>query len=351
MATRPGPTPPKPVLWLATRLHPAFRRREKLARKALSERNYLDAVDHWKTEREEWIAKNRALQSVDFAGLDDLELADHVADVDRHNLAGWIRHHELHGSDAGPIGDLLAHTNAWGLDPTQGHAVARGRVAGDDRRRRSAGGGSPTRCAAAGVDPLTIRSLDQVRAVPAASAALDDYLDRFGWRVVSSYDIEGLTTSELPAAICTLIRSADARTDGSDSDELPDPTAIREQVDAEHRPLFDELLDGARRAYGLRDDNGPLTAEWPMGTHPARLPRSRPSPRGEPPVEATATRLRARRRRAGGGAARRGRAFGCRLRGASGTPRVGGRSRMRRRCSARRWIRPTSRCSHPGCVG
>ena len=29
--------------------------------------------------------------------------------------------------------------------------------------------------------------------------------------------------------------------------------------------MFDELLDGARRAYGLRDDNGPLTAEWPMG--------------------------------------------------------------------------------------
>ena len=37
-----GPTPPKPVLWLATRLHPAFRRREKLARKAITERNYLE---------------------------------------------------------------------------------------------------------------------------------------------------------------------------------------------------------------------------------------------------------------------------------------------------------------------
>ena len=46
---------------------------------------------------------------------------------------------------------------------------------------------------------------------------------------------------------------------------LPDPTTIRNQIAAEHRPLFDELLDGARRAYGLRDDNGPLTAEWPMG--------------------------------------------------------------------------------------
>ena len=257
-------TPPKPVLWLATRLHPAFRRREKLARKALTERNYLDAVDNWKTEREEWITKNRALQSVDFAGLDDLGLAEHVADVDRHNMAGWTRHHELHGSDAGPIGDLLAHTNTWGLDPTNVMQLLEGAspatTEGAECGRRIA-----EALRAADVDPLTIRSLDQVRAVPAASAALDDYLDRFGWRVVSSYDIEGLTTSELPAAICTLIRSADRRTEGSHDDELPDPTEIRKLVDAEHRPLFDELLDGARRAYGLRDDNGPLTAEWPMG--------------------------------------------------------------------------------------
>jgi pyruvate,water dikinase len=101
--------------------------------------------------------------------------------------------------------------------------------------------------------------------VPAASAALDDYLDRFGWRVVSSYDVEGLTTGELPAAICTLIRSAGTTTDAWENLELPDPTPIRDQIAKEHRPMFDELLDGARRAYGLRDDNGPLTAEWPMG--------------------------------------------------------------------------------------
>ena len=259
-----APPPPKPVLWLATRLHPAFRRREKLAQKAITERNYLDAVDHWNTEREEWIARNRALQSVDFAGLDDLELADHIADVDHHLLAGWLRHHELHGSDVGPIGDLLAHTTAWGVDPTKVMQLLEGAspatTEGAECGRRIADA-----LRAAGVDPLAIRSLDQVRAVPAASAALDDYLDRFGWRVVSSYDIEGLTTGELPAAICTLVRSAGATADALERNELPDPAVIRNLVGAENQQLFDELLDGARRAYGLRDDNGPLTAEWPTG--------------------------------------------------------------------------------------
>ena len=177
---------------------------------------------------------------------------------------GRHRHHVLHGSDVGPIGDLLVHTTEWGVDPRavmqllEGASPATTEGAECGRRMAAA-------LKDAGVDPLSIRSLDQVREVPAASAGLDDYLDRFGWRVVSSYDIEGLTTGELPAAICTLIRSADTTTDAFENVEPPDPTTIRDQVAAEHRPMFDELLDGARRAYGLRDDNGPLTAEWPMG--------------------------------------------------------------------------------------
>ena len=263
-ADKSGPPPPKPVLWLATRLHPAFRRREKQAVRATTERLYLGDVDHWNTEREEWIAKNRALQSVDFAGLDDAGLADHVIAADRHLMDGWLRHHGLHGSDVGPIGDLLVHTTEWGVEPTKVMQLLEGAspatTEGAECGRRIAAA-----LRDAGVDPLSIRTLEPVREVPAAAAALDDYLDRFGWRVVSSYDLEGLTTGELPAAICTLIRSADTTTEAWENTPLPDPTTIRNQIAAEHRPLFDELLDGARRAYGLRDDNGPLTAEWPMG--------------------------------------------------------------------------------------
>ena len=148
-----GPTPPKPVLWLATRLHPAFRRREKLARKAITERNYLDAVDHWKTEREEWIAKNRALQSVDFAGLDDLGLADHVVAVDRHQ----------HGRLAPASRVCTAATSGRSVtcSPTRPSGASirpRSCSCSKARRRRrpkapSAGGGSPTRCAT----PVSIR--------------------------------------------------------------------------------------------------------------------------------------------------------------------------------------------------
>ena len=261
-ADRTAPPPPKSVLWLATRLHPAFRRRERLARRTLAERPYLDVVDGWHGgEREAWIDRNLAVQAVEPDALDDAGLANHLLAVDEHCVKGWIRHHQLHGSDLGPIGDLLAHGTSWGLDPVALlgllHGASPASCEGRSHGRRIA-----EALRAAGIDPATVTSLDDVRRDPTAGEALDAYLELFGWRLVTSYDIDGLTTGELPSATCTLIRAcaveaADVAT--------PDPTTLREQVPTDDRARFDELLADARRAYGMRDDNGPLTAEWPEG--------------------------------------------------------------------------------------
>ena len=260
-AKRTGPPPRRPVLWLATRLHPAFRKRERAARRALAERPYLDAIDHWyAAERQEWIDRNLAVQAVDPADLDDDELAAHLGRLDRHLVEGWLRHHDLHGSDLGPIGDLLAHGTRWGLDPVALLALLHGAspasIEGRTHGRRIADA-----LRRAGIEPATVRTLAEVRSDPAA-AALDDYLRLFGWRVVTSYDVEGLTTGELPSATCTLIRSCAG---DRPPDPTPDPSELRALVPAEDRRRFDDLLADARKGYGVRDDNGPLTAEWPMG--------------------------------------------------------------------------------------
>ena len=261
-AKRTGPPPPNAVLWLATRLHPAFRRRERLASKTLAERPYLEVVDGWYGgEREAWIDRNLAMQAIDPAALDDAGLAHHVDVLDDHLVQGWQRHHDLHGSDLGPIGDLLAHGKQWGLDPVAVMGLLRGAspatLEGQQHGRRMANA-----LAAAGVDPSTITGVAEIRDVPEASAALDDYLTLFGWRVVTSYDVEGLTTGELPSATCALVRACATEAVVRAS---ADPAAVRALVPEADRPMFDELLDDARRAYGMRDDNGPLTAEWPMG--------------------------------------------------------------------------------------
>ncbi len=46
---------------------------------------------------------------------------------------------------------------------------------------------------------------------------------------------------------------------------IPDVDAVRNRVPVEDRPRFDDLLDDARRCYGIRDDNVALTFMWPAG--------------------------------------------------------------------------------------
>jgi rifampicin phosphotransferase len=261
-ADRTGPPPPRLALWLVTRLHPAFRRRDRLARKTLAERPYLDVVAGWLGgEREVWVDRNLALQAIDPATLEDPGLARHLEVLDDHLFAGWTRHHQLHGSDLGPIGDLLAHGQTWGLDPVAVMDLLRG-ASPVTREGRTYGQRIAQALAATGIDPATVSTLDDVRAVPEAAAALDEYLALFGWRVVTTYDVEGSTIGELPGATCALIRAC--ATEVAEPAEA-DPSALRSLVPATERDRFDELLRDARRAYGMRDDNGPLTVEWPMG--------------------------------------------------------------------------------------
>lgn len=60
--TDKGKVPPKPVLWLASRLHPELRRREKTAGRVMREKTFLGDIVRWtETERFEWIEVNREL--------------------------------------------------------------------------------------------------------------------------------------------------------------------------------------------------------------------------------------------------------------------------------------------------
>ena len=269
-----GTVPPKPLLWLVTRLHPEFRRRERIAAAVLRDKTFLDEIRTWsQTERDRWIDRNRALQAVDPHLLSDDELAEHLGTLDETLVAGWTRHHELHGADLGPIGDLLAHALRWDLDTSEVMSLLRGSSpATTDAARHGATIADALR--AAGFDPATLTSIEQIRAAPAASRALDDYLELFGWRLISDYDIEGLTLHEIPSAVVAIVRAAAAdRSDDASLATTPTSLDDTEPLDLERQlaaqaadpELFAELLSSAREAYGVRDDNGPLTWAWPAG--------------------------------------------------------------------------------------
>ena len=211
--------PPAPLLWLAVRLAPPFRRRAAAARRALDERIWLAEADRWYSEeRPAWEARNGALAAVDPAGLTDAELIDHLRGARRNAGDGYLAHFRLHGTDLAPTSIYLTQSADWGIDAATAAALL--------------AGSSPT---------------------STGSAGLPD------WALVTGYDLDERAVCELP------VRPV------ASSTPLPgDLTTVlegmvRERVPPAHRSEWDVRLADARATYGVRDDNGVLTAAWPVG--------------------------------------------------------------------------------------
>jgi pyruvate,water dikinase len=253
-----GPLPPQPVLWAAARLVPAFRRRAKAARRALATRPWLAETERWyATEREAWVDANRALQAEDPDAMSVAELADHLGRVRAHAGAGYTRHFSLHGPDLVPTGLLLARCEDWGIAADEVLRV----LAGCSPASMGSGPTLDVLRAAIAASPVAPTTIDDLRAV--APIELDAFLDEHGWRLVTGYDLDSRTLVELPSLVVNLASATAAPTSASPTDEAADhlrglvpPAAVAE---------LDELIADARATFGLRDDNGGLTAGWPMG--------------------------------------------------------------------------------------
>jgi phosphohistidine swiveling domain-containing protein len=255
--------PPTPLVWLMSRLHPAFRRRNRAARAALTERRWHDDNRRWYEEqRPDWIERNRALQRDVPGDLSNDELAAHLERCREHWRAGYTLHFELHGPDLVPLGLLLARGEDWGLsaqrlvEALQGASPSStGHAPELDELRKLV--------AASGTTPS---SLDEVRSLgPDAAALLDRYLADRGWRMTTSYDLDGRALVELPEL--TLAAILGGPPDPEKTRARADAVAVglREHVPQADRPEFDRLLEDARSTYGLRDDNGMYTGAWPVG--------------------------------------------------------------------------------------
>ena len=262
------PPPPGPILWLASRVHPAFRKQERLARESFAIKRWRLELERWESEwKPRLVARNAELTDVVLDELDDAGLAAHLEDVHDHVLSTGQLHHRLHVSDMGPLGMLMVALRDWGLEADQTFDAL---VAASPATRAPA---TALRLLAeelvdAGVDPSAVRSLDEVRAASARAAELlDAYLRDHGWRLTTGYDLEDSCLVELPDVVVTSIRAAGEAGEAEDPDVRAGRalSALRASIPDEHLAEFDELVEDARLSYGLRDENGPLTYEWPAG--------------------------------------------------------------------------------------
>jgi pyruvate,water dikinase len=209
--------PPTPLMWLAIRLVPAFRRRAAAARRALDERPWVQEAERWyRVERPAWQARNASLDAVDVAALDTATLRQHLAEVRDNVYAGYRDHFRLHGPDLIPTALFLTRAADWGIDPLDAAAL----LAGSSPASRGEG-------------------------------------ELPGWRLVTGYDFDELCACELP------LRET-ARRDVATSHAAFE-AKLRTTVPLQDQEEWDIRLADARATYGVRDDNGLFTAAWPIG--------------------------------------------------------------------------------------
>lgn len=211
--------PPAPVLWLAVRLLPAFRRRAAAARRAVAERIWLAEADRWYgVDKPRWEQRNTELAEVDPAALDDDGLVAHLQTLRAHAAEGYRSHFSMHGTDLAPTAIYLTRSADWGIDAASATALL------------------------AGWSP--------------ASTGTEGLPD---WALVTGYDLDERVACELPSR-----GAAPARADASELAYAVE-SLVRQRVPNEHLAEWDQLLADARVTYGVRDDNGVLTAAWPVG--------------------------------------------------------------------------------------
>ena len=261
--------PPTWVLKLGVALHPKLRRCRRAADRALRERPWRAVASDWAQRvRPAWVAANAARQRVEPTSCSDAELAAHVVECVEAWREGYAIHFDYHGSDQLPISAYVVRGESLGLGRAELLAALTGwspASSGEDQALATLRAAVQAVPSARGSFPTT---LDELRATdPAVAEALDAYLEVHGWRMVTSYDLEGRALVELPAVILGRIRTrapaADPAAACAESERVAD--RLRAAIPAEARDDFDRLLDDARVTYGLRDDNGAIVGAWPVG--------------------------------------------------------------------------------------
>jgi phosphohistidine swiveling domain-containing protein len=96
-------------------------------------------------------------------------------------------------------------------------------------------------------------------------AAVSDYLDLVGNRLVDGFDIAEPTALELPDALLRAMRIAVSGEAQAVSDIDAQTAEIRAMVPATHQDEFDQLLGEARVTYRLRDERGVYSDIWAAG--------------------------------------------------------------------------------------
>ncbi len=272
------PTKPPPgwLMYIMTRIHPAFRERNRNALRAIKERTWEKELAEWDECKPDSIARNLTLANVDIKSMSDEALIDHIVAC-RNNLAEmYYRHHKWSITATYPIGRYL-HITTRTEKVTPGEAIAllkgstpvsKGAFAEELAvlARALADAGATTDSLSAVAPAAFVGHLQSLG--EQVADALNNYLKYVGQMLVSGYTTAENTVNETPTIIKTRVINA-LKPEVSDASAIAATEALTEDVRArlpEHeRAAFDEALAAARCINRLRDERGIYNDIWGAG--------------------------------------------------------------------------------------
>ncbi len=270
-----GP-PPKPILWLLTRLHPKLRARIHDSGAAFAEKRWREDLARWDGEdKPNALAAHKRLLAIEPGSLDDQALGDHLAACETHLGAMIQLHHRYTITSTIPTGDLLVHVSDWTGKPVgailatlrgstpMSNGFSSGELAALAQAIRA--DDAAKALLASRAEPLAL--LDGLRAADGATGEAARALLDLVWHRAVGYQISERATGEMPELIVSAIRAAtsEAGAHATADDSVAKIAALREEIPAAHRARFDELLAEARSINRLRDERGLYADCWAVG--------------------------------------------------------------------------------------
>jgi len=291
--------PPKPVLWLFFRLHPALRSRYAICKRAMEDRLDRTMLDRWEREwRPRLIADIERYRRLDLAALDDDAFLAHLQELQRWAFEAMDIHFFLTppytlamfrlqtfcaehlGYDDAQTLALLSGLSEMSSEPAVEIAKLADKIKPNTELFKAVLDARSTDV------PALLHQRD-----PAIAAAFDEYIDRYGHRALR-YEVVEQTLGERPELVASLLQD-ELRKATSVAEEQQRLKAAREEarshalaaiekavlykppihLDDENalegaiapvRREFEGLLADGERAYPVREDNEFFTVSAPL---------------------------------------------------------------------------------------
>ena len=266
-----GP-PPKPILWLLTRLHPGMRARIATSARAFEEKLWRQDLEDWDTkDKPAAIEQHLAIQMIDVGELTDEGLSEHLARCYQHLSKMVELHHKYTATSTVVTGDFLVQTLGWtGATPGEvcsllsgSSPISNGFAADELIKAGEALSASDIAMSRLRSSDLSTEKIEALAGDPDVGPAVRAYVDAVQFRSVG-YDVGDATAGEMPDLLVGALLTAAEGT----KNRTPDTArldAIRAKVPAEHVADFDALLAEARLVNRLRDERGAYSDGWATG--------------------------------------------------------------------------------------